>query len=110
MKTAVTATKLAIAAFVVPYIFAMDPSMLFINTTPFEVVQICITAVVGIYAVSAALSGYIKCMMKWPVRIICLASGLCLMIPGLATDLAGIALMVVVYMIQTAAVKNAKTA
>ena len=110
MKTAVTATKLAIAAFVVPYIFAMDPSMLFINTTPFEVVQICITAVVGIYAVSAALSGYIKCMMKWPVRIICLASGLCLMIPGLATDLAGIALMVVVYMIQTAAVKNAKNA
>lgn len=108
MKTAVTATKLAIAAFIVPYIFALDPSMLFIDATPIQIVQICITALIGIYAVSAALSGFIKCKMQWWVRILCLASGLCLMIPGLWTDVVGLALIVLVYILQDREAKNLK--
>ena len=108
MKTAVTATRLAIAAFVVPYIFAMDPSMLFIDATPVQIVVICITAFFGIYAVSAALSGYIKCPMKMPVRLMSLVGGLCLMIPGTVTDVVGIVLIVAVFVIQNAAAKLRK--
>ena len=59
MKTAFNATRLAIAAFIVPYIFALNPSLLLIDSTPFSIVTICITAVVGIFGVSAGLSGYI---------------------------------------------------
>lgn len=43
MKTAFTATKLAIGAFIVPYVFALNPAMLFIDTTAGEVILICIT-------------------------------------------------------------------
>lgn len=106
MKTAVNATQLAIAAFVVPYIFALDPSMLFINTTPVQVVTICITAFLGIYAVSAGLSGYIKCHMNPLIRLLSLTAGLLLMIPGTVTDIAGIALLAAVYVIQSAASKK----
>ena len=55
MKTAFTATKLAIGAFIVPYVFALNPAMLFINTTFGEVVLICVTSIIGIFGVSAAL-------------------------------------------------------
>lgn len=99
MMTAVEATKLAIAAFIVPYIFALNPSMLFINTTPVEVVLICITAVMGIFGVAAALNGFMFCRINPLLRIVILAGGLLLMIPGTVTDIAGLALMafVVVY-------------
>lgn len=99
MMTAVEATKLAIAAFIVPYIFALNPSMLFINTTPVEVVLICITAVMGIFGVAAALNGFLFCRINPLLRIVILAGGLLLMIPGTVSDIAGLALMafVVVY-------------
>ncbi|MEG1594712.1 MAG: TRAP transporter fused permease subunit, partial [Oscillibacter sp.] len=59
MKTALTATRLAIAAFVVPYIFALNPAMLFIDTNAFEVVQIIITSLVGLFGLAAALNGFL---------------------------------------------------
>ena len=65
MKTALTATKLAIAAFIVPYVFALNPAMLFIDTTVWEVALICITSLVGIFGVSAALEGHLFCHMPW---------------------------------------------
>ena len=78
MKTALTSTKLAIGAFIVPYVFALNPAMLFIDTTAWEVVQICITSCVGIFAVSAALEGYFFHSMRWYERIACAAGGLLL--------------------------------
>ena len=57
MKTGVTATKLAIAAFIVPYIFAMNPAMLFIDATAWEVVQITLTCCMGMLGVCAGLMG-----------------------------------------------------
>mgnify|MGYP002601353021 FL=1 len=54
MKTGFNATKLAIAAFIVPYIFAFSPQMLFVDVTgAFQVVQICISALLGIFGVAA---------------------------------------------------------
>ncbi|MBQ8894520.1 MAG: TRAP transporter permease [Clostridia bacterium] len=93
MKTAFTATKLAIGAFIVPYVFALNPAMLFIDTTAWEVVLICITSFVGIYAVSSALQGYFLQHMPWYQRIICLAGGLLLIYPGLVTDVIGLVLV-----------------
>lgn len=95
MKTALTATKLAIAAFIVPYVFALNPAMLFIDTGIFEVIQICITSFVGIFAVSAALEGYLFCNMPWYLRVISAVGGLMLIYPGIVTDLVGLGLVVV---------------
>lgn len=93
MKTALNSTKLAIGAFIVPYVFALSPAMLFINTTAPEVVLICITSVIGIFAVSASLSGYFIKNMKWYERILSAVGGLLLIYPGLVTDLIGIGLV-----------------
>jgi len=93
MKTAVTATKLAIGAFIVPYVFALNPAMLFIDTGVGEVVLICITSLVGIFGVSAALEGYILGHMRWYQRILSAVGGLLLIYPGIVTDLIGLALV-----------------
>ena len=100
MKTAITATKLAIGAFIVPYVFALNPAMLFIDTTPGAIVLICITSLVGIFAVSAALEGWFRCHMKWYERILSLIGGLLLIYPGLVTDLIGIGLVAIMVVLQ----------
>lgn len=100
MKTAFTATKLAIGAFIVPYVFALNPAMLFIDTTPGAIVLICITSLVGIFAVSASLEGWFKCHMKWYERVLSLIGGLLLIYPGLVTDVTGLALVAVMVVMQ----------
>ncbi|MBQ2237723.1 MAG: TRAP transporter large permease subunit, partial [Clostridia bacterium] len=100
MKTAFTATKLAIGAFIVPYVFALNPAMLFIDTSVVEVILICITSFVGIFAVSAALEGFFLGHMAWYERIVSVAGGLLLIYPGIVTDVIGLALVAVVAVIQ----------
>ena len=100
MKTAITATKLAIAAFIVPYIFALNPSLLLMDTTVWEVISICVTSVVGIVGVSAALEGWLAAAMPWYLRVISAVGGLLLIYPGTATDLIGIVLVGVVVLVQ----------
>lgn len=107
MKTAFTATKLAIGAFIVPYVFALNPAMLFIDTTVWEVILICITSFVGIFGVSAALEGYLLHRMSWLERLISVVGGLLLIYPGITTDVIGLALVGVVLVIQILTKKKA---
>ncbi|MBQ9965711.1 MAG: TRAP transporter permease [Clostridia bacterium] len=100
MKTAITATKLAIGAFIVPYVFALNPAMLFIDTNAIEVILICITSFVGIFAVSAALEGYFLHNMRWYERIVSAIGGLLLIYPGTVTDIIGVALVGIVFVLQ----------
>ncbi len=95
MKTGFAATKLAIAAFVVPYVFALSPQMLFINvTSPLSVIQICITSLVGIFGVAAALNGYLMKPIHPFLRILLAIGGLALIFPGTVTDIAGLILVI----------------
>ena len=97
MKTALQSTKLAIAAFIVPYAFALNPVMLFIDVTgPMQVVSIIITSLVGIFGVSSALEGYIFVKMNPVQRVMAAAGGLLLIDPRVLTDIIGIALVAVV--------------
>ena len=106
MKTALTATKLAIAAFIVPYVFALNPAMLFVDTTAWEVITISITAFVGIFAIAAALEGYLLNHMSWYQRVLSAAGGLMLIVPGMITDTVGIALVGLVVLLQFASAKK----
>ena len=111
MKTGVNATKLAIAAFIVPYIFALSPQMLFVDVqSVLQVVQICISALLGIFGVAAALNGFV--FRKLPVlfRILLALGGLGMMIPGTVTDVIGLVLMVAICVFEYAAAKRHKTA
>ena len=101
MKTGINATKLAIAAFIVPYIFAYSPAMLFVNVTSvWEVIQIVPSALLGIFGVAAGLEGFVLRKMNWLYRIVCLVGGLGLMIPGAISDLVGLVLIGGVFVIQ----------
>ena len=101
MKTGINATKLAIAAFIVPYIFAYSPAMLFVNVTSvWEVIQIVLSALLGIFGVAAGLEGFVLRKMNWLYRIVCIGGGLGLMIPGAMSDLVGLVLIGGVFAIQ----------
>lgn len=93
MKTALNASRLAIAAFIVPYIFAFNPAMLFIDADVIQVVVIIVTSLVGLTGVSGGLEGYMVTNMNPIQRILAVVGGLCLIIPGTITDLAGIAIV-----------------
>ena len=108
MKTAFNASRLAIAAFIVPYIIAMNPAMLFINTTIPEVVMITITSIIGIFGVAAGLSGFVFRDMKWWERILCIVGGLTLLVPGSLTDLIGLVLVGAVCVLGYQAAKKEK--
>ena len=108
MKTGINATKLAIAAFIVPYIFCMNPSMLFIGTTAFDVVSIAVTSVAGLFGVASALNGYLYRPINPLFRILMIGGGLCMMIPGAVTDLIGVVLLAGVVLIQRATAKRAE--
>ena len=109
MKTGINATKLAIAAFIVPYIFAYSPAMLFVNVTSvWAVIQIVLSALLGIFGVAAGLEGVMLRKMNLLFRLICIGGGLGLMIPGALSDLVGLVLIGGVFAIQY--VQNKKEA
>ena len=108
MKTGVIATRLAIAAFIIPYVFAFSPSMLFIDTVWYEVVQIGLSSVVGMYGIASALSGFMFKKMSWLECLVAAGGGLLLIIPGTLTDVCGVALVGVVIAAQLIGRKRAK--
>ena len=111
MKTGVNATKLAIAAFIVPYIFAMSPQMLFINVdSAFQVVQICISALLGIFGVAAALNGFLYRPIPVVLRVVLAIGGLGMMIPGTVTDVTGLVLVVAIILYQRFTAQRSKSA
>ena len=106
MKTGINATRLAIAAFIVPYIFAFSPAMLFINTNWYEVVMIVITSLLGIFGVAAGLGGYVFRKIPGPMRLLSIVGGLTLLVPGAATDALGLVLVVGVVIYQKFSAKR----
>ncbi len=109
MKTGINATKLAIAAFIVPYIFAYSPALLFENISGWwEVAQICISALLGIFGIAAALNGHLYKKIPWILRIVLVAGGLGMMIPGTWTDVIGLALVAAVVAVQYWSAKRVK--
>lgn len=109
LKTGIEATKLAIAAFLVPYVFVYHPSMLMVDVTTVDLVSIIISSLLGIIAVGAAVCGYLLTNMTWPERIVMFIGGLLLVTPGIETDLAGLALALIIIFIQRKKTKAAKT-
>lgn len=102
MKTAVNATKLAIAAFLVPYIFAFNNAMLFINTKPLDVVLVIVTSTIGMLLIAIGMVGYFLRDTNMILRIACVAGGLLLIYPGAVTDLIGLGVLVAVFLLQKA--------
>lgn len=89
LKTGIQASKNAIAAFIVPYIFALNPAMLMIDATISEIVLIVITSLIGMYFIGMAVVGHWQTRLNVLQRLIAAAGGLCMVVPGLKSDLIG---------------------
>ncbi len=100
LKTGITATRLAITAFIIPYVFVLQPKMLFIDATVLEVIKIVLTSFAGIVAISAGMEGYFSTKMGWYERIAILVAGLCLITPDTLTDIIGIVLLALCILFQ----------
>ncbi len=93
MKTGLNASKLAIAAFLVPYIFVINPSMLMIDVKFLPAALMILTSMAGIIAVSSGIMAFFIATMRWWERILFILGGILLVMPGTYTDLIGLALV-----------------
>ena len=112
MKTAWNATRLAIAAFIIPYIFAYNNALIFVGSDVkfLSVASIVISATLGMASIASGLMGYLIRDMKAISRVALVIGGLLMVIPGTVTDLAGLAVLVVVLVLQRIENKKDKAA
>ena len=108
LKTGVNASKLGIAAFIIPYVFVLSPEILGINATLFSVMETTITALIGMVGVSGAMIGQLYCKANILERLLLLAGGLCLIDPTILTDIIGIAVLGGVFAMQYFRSKKSK--
>jgi len=100
MKTGVIASKLAVAAFVVPYMFVYSPVLMMVNASVGEIVWAGAGAIVGMWGLGVAMIGYWYTDVHWLVRIISFGAGLLLIDPGLLTTIIGAVLLIGIYFLQ----------
>ena len=107
LKTGVHASKLAIAAFIIPYVFVLSPVLLMVDATPLALVSVTLTALLGMIAISSALCGFLADHCRPYERILLIIAGLLMIKPGGITDLVGLALFVVILVMQYRRAKEA---
>ncbi|MBD7985077.1 TRAP transporter permease [Sporosarcina sp. Sa2YVA2] len=100
IKTGVTSAKLAIAAFIIPYMFVFNPALLMIDASILEIIWVTFTAIVGMIAIGAGMIGYWYRKCNWIERIIIVGTGLLLIFPETLTDIIGMALFAILLVIQ----------
>ncbi|MDE4086183.1 TRAP transporter permease [Planococcus maritimus] len=100
IRTGINAAKLAIAAFIIPYMFVLSPELLMIDTTWTQVIWVLITAITGMIAIGAGAIGYWYRKLRWWERIVAVATGLALIYPEGFSDLIGAAVFIVLLGLQ----------
>ena len=100
LQTGINASKLAIAAFIIPYIFVLSPVVLMIDATPVGLVTVLVTSVIGMIGLSAAMIGCFVHPLNWFERLLMFVGGLLMIQPGLVTDLVGFVILVGIFLVQ----------
>jgi len=99
LKTGIQASKLAIAAFIVPYIFVLSPVMLMVDVTLPKVLLIILTSTLGMLGLATAVAGYLLTHAHWLERIMFFVGGLLMIDPSVTTDVIGFVLLMVAFVI-----------
>ncbi len=100
IKTGVTATKLAIGAFIIPYMFVLSPELLMIDTTWYYLIWVVFTALTGMMAIGAGVIGYWLRKLNWMERILGIIGGLLLIYPEGISDIIGLVIFVLLIVLQ----------
>lgn len=106
LKAGINAFKLAIAAFLVPYIFAFNPQMLLIDVHAVDIVLIAITSLIGIVGVGSGVAGFLLTEQSAIERILFFVGGVFMVIPGFESDIIGAAVLISAYLIQKRKVRR----
>ena len=91
MTTAVEACKLGFAGFIVPFAFCYSPAMMMQGTVP-EILSVFLTAFIGTAVISGGFQGWLFWRLNILERVILIAAGMLMFIPGTVTDIAGLAI------------------
>ncbi|QPC46108.1 TRAP transporter permease [Mangrovibacillus cuniculi] len=94
IKTGINAAKLAIAAFIIPYMFVLSPELLMIDATPLEIVWVVFTAIAGMIAIGAGIIGFWNHKLSAVLRIVAVVTGLMLVYPEGMTDTIGLIIFI----------------
>lgn len=100
IRTGVQSAKLAIAAFIIPYIFVLSPELLMIDTTIAGIIWVVITSVTGMIAIGTAMVGFWGRKMNAIERIISFITGLLLIYPEGLSDTIGIIMFAILFISQ----------
>ncbi|WP_249336709.1 TRAP transporter permease [Sporosarcina sp. Marseille-Q4063] len=100
IKTGVTSAKLAIAAFIIPYMFVFNPAMLMMGASIPEILWVVFTAIIGMIAIGAGMIGFWYRKCNWFERLFAIATGMLLIYPETITDIIGLVLFVAMVALQ----------
>ncbi len=100
IKTGVVSAKLAIAAFIIPYMFVFNPAMLMMGASLPEILWVVATAIIGMIAIGAGMIGYWYRKCNWIERILAVATGLLLIYPETLSDIIGLVMFIGLFIIQ----------
>jgi TRAP transporter 4TM/12TM fusion protein len=100
IRTGFNSAKLAIAAFIIPYMFVLSPELLMIDTTIPYLLWVVFTAITGMMAIGAAMIGFWFRKVTAIERVLCLAAGIMLIYPEGMTDIFGLVLFVIMLALQ----------
>lgn len=100
IKTGVNSAKLAIAAFIIPYMFVLSPELLMIDTTWYYVIWVIFTAISGMMAIGAGIIGFWLRKLSWWERVLGIVGGIMLIYPEGITDIAGLGIFVLLIALQ----------
>jgi TRAP transporter 4TM/12TM fusion protein len=106
MRTGITAVKLALAGFIVPFIYVYNPMLVLVDFKPFPFILAVVTAVLGVFLLGMATIGFYKTSMAWWKRIISLGGALGLLIPGWQTDVIGLIILIGIHILQVRKAKK----
>ena len=107
MKTGFTAARLGMAAYLVPYMFVLNPVMVLVRpegmSTPIFVGNVLLaitTAIIGMIGIATGMTGYFKLNCNIFERILLVAGGIMMVDAGFITDIVGISIMLAIYLLQ----------
>lgn len=106
MKTGIVSVKLALAGFIIPYMFVYNNQLLLIDTSLIQGIQVALTACVGVFLISAAVEGFLYTKVNIVMRVIMLAGAFLLIDSSLITDLLGIGTFIITIIVQKTLAKK----
>lgn len=100
MKTGITSVRIAIAAFIIPYVFVAQPELLLQDTSVGEFIPVLVSSLLGMLAIAAGMAGHLVRRATPPERVLLVAAGVALISPNLVVGAVGLAVLIGIGVVQ----------